>query len=135
MQQLNDPTVSTPNTPVFDFRTGETVEVAYVTGGAPNLSAENARSLKLSANWQPYSARDLRFNLAYTRTDTDDQIASFPTITPRSGSRAAGTVPARQRRNPAVHRRPSAELQPPRAAGRAMGLQLLAPLRQAKSDR
>lgn len=82
MQQLNDPTVSTPNTPVFDFRTGETVEVAYVTGGAPNLSAENARSLKLSANWQPYSARDLRFNLAYTRTDTDDQIASFPTITP-----------------------------------------------------
>lgn len=82
MQQLNDPTVSTPNTPVFDFNTGNTVEVAYVTGGAPNLKAEDARSLKLSANWQPFSERDLRFNLAYTRTDTDDQIASFPTITP-----------------------------------------------------
>nr|WP_314437873.1 TonB-dependent receptor [uncultured Brevundimonas sp.] len=82
MQQLNDPTVSTPNTPVFDFRTGETIEVAYVTGGAPNLKAEDARSLKLSANWQPFSERDLRFNLAYTRTETDDQIAGFPTITP-----------------------------------------------------
>jgi hypothetical protein len=82
VQQLNDPTVATPNTPVFDFNTGQTVEVVRITGGDPNLSAEDQRSLKLSANWRPFSERDLRFNAAYTRTTSNDQIASFPTITP-----------------------------------------------------
>mgnify|MGYP006163189603 CR=1 FL=1 len=35
VQQLNDPTVGTPNTPVFDFRTGQTVEINRITGGDP----------------------------------------------------------------------------------------------------
>lgn len=82
IQQLNDPFVSTPNTPVFDFATGQTVEVVQITGGDPNLKAEDSRILKLGVNWQPFSERDLRLNLAYTRTETDNEISSFPAITP-----------------------------------------------------
>lgn len=82
VQQLNDPTVSTPNTPVFDFRNNQTVEITQITGGDPNLKAEDRRILKLGMNWQPLSAQDFRLNLAYTRTEADDEISSFPTITP-----------------------------------------------------
>ena len=82
VQQLNDPTISTPNTPVFDFRTSQTVEINQITGGDPNLKAEDRRILKLGMNWQPVSAQDFRLNLAYTRTEADNEISSFPAITP-----------------------------------------------------
>lgn len=82
ISQLNDPTLATPNTPVFDFATGNTVEITQITGGDPNLKAEDSRVLKLGVNWQPFSERDLRLNLAYTRTETDNEISSFPAITP-----------------------------------------------------
>ncbi|MFN7129771.1 MAG: TonB-dependent receptor plug domain-containing protein, partial [Brevundimonas sp.] len=82
IQQLNDPTISTPNTAVFDYSTGQTVEVTQVTGGDPNLKAEDRRILKLGVNWQPFSATDFRLNLAYTRTEAEDEISSFPAITP-----------------------------------------------------
>ena len=82
VQQLNDPTVATPNTPVFDFSTGQTVEITQITGGDPNLKAEDRRILKLGVNWQPVSDKDFRLNLAYTRTEADNEIASFPAITP-----------------------------------------------------
>ena len=82
IQQLNDPFVSTPNVPVFDFATGDTVEITQITGGDPNLQAEESRILKLGVNWQPFSERDLRLNMAYTRTETDNEISTFPAITP-----------------------------------------------------
>ncbi|MEN5362069.1 TonB-dependent receptor plug domain-containing protein [Brevundimonas intermedia] len=82
VQQLNDPTISTPNTPVFDFRNSQTVEINQITGGDPNLKAEDRRILKLGMNWQPLSAQDFRLNLAYTRTEADNEISSFPAITP-----------------------------------------------------
>ncbi|MFN6980386.1 MAG: TonB-dependent receptor plug domain-containing protein [Brevundimonas sp.] len=82
IQQLNDPTISTPNTAVFDYSTGQTVEITQVTGGDPNLKAEDRRILKLGVNWQPFSATDFRLNLAYTRTEAEDEISSFPAITP-----------------------------------------------------
>ena len=81
VQQLNDPTELTPNTPVFDFRNGETVDVIRITGGDPNLEAEHKRTLKLGLNYTPWTSVDFRLNAAYTRTEIDDSIATFPTIT------------------------------------------------------
>jgi len=37
VQQLNDPTIATPNTPVFDYATNQTVEITQISGGDPNL--------------------------------------------------------------------------------------------------
>lgn len=81
IQQLNDPTISTPNSSVFDFRTGTTVQVTRVTGGNPDLDRENRKVLTLGLNFQPWSERDLRFSTSYTSTVVDDAIIAFPTIT------------------------------------------------------
>ncbi len=82
MSQLNDPTISTPNVPVYDFATGQSVNIVRIEGGNPNLSEETKRVLKFGINLTPLKDKDLRFTANYTRTETEGSIASFPTITP-----------------------------------------------------
>lgn len=81
IQQLNDPTISTPNSPVFDFRTGETVQITRITGGNPNLDPENRQVLTLGFNLRPWSERDFSLSSNFTRTVVDDAVIAFPTIT------------------------------------------------------
>ncbi len=82
IQQLNDPVITTPNSAVFDFRTGQTVLVTRIDGGNPNLTPDNRQVLKLGVNFKPWSERDLTFSSNYTRSTIDDAITTFPTITP-----------------------------------------------------
>ena len=82
MSQLNDPTLSTPNVPVYDFATGQSVTITRIEGGNPNLSEETKRVLKVGVNLTPLKDEDLRLTANYTRTETEGSIASFPTITP-----------------------------------------------------
>ena len=82
MAQLNDPTLTTPNVPVYDFVTGQSVIINRIEGGNAGLSAEDKSVLRLGVNWKPLQDKDLRFTANYTRTKTDGVIASFPTITP-----------------------------------------------------
>ncbi|AYG93864.1 TonB-dependent receptor [Brevundimonas naejangsanensis] len=82
MSQLNDPTISTPNVPVFDFAKSQSVNITRIDGGNPNLSEETKRVLKLGVNLTPLKDKDLRFTANYTRTETEGSIAAFPTITP-----------------------------------------------------
>ncbi|MGR6531465.1 TonB-dependent receptor [Brevundimonas sp. RM1] len=82
MSQLNDPTISTPNVPVYDFATGQSVNIVRIEGGNPNLSEETKRVLKFGVNLTPLKDKDLHFTANYTRTETEGSIASFPTITP-----------------------------------------------------
>ena len=82
MSQLNDPTLSTPNVPVYDFATGQSVNIVRIEGGNSNLSEETKRVLKLGFNLTPMKDNDLRLTANYTRTETEGSIASFPTITP-----------------------------------------------------
>ncbi|MBN9480219.1 MAG: hypothetical protein J0I52_08280 [Bordetella sp.] len=82
MSQLNDPTISTPNVPVYDFAAGQSVNITRIEGGNPNLSEETKRILKFGVNLTPLKDKDLRFTANYTRTETEGSIASFPTITP-----------------------------------------------------
>lgn len=82
MSQLNDPTISTPNVPVYDFAKGQTVNITRIDGGNLNLSEETRRTLKLGVNLTPLKDKDLRFTANYTRTETEGSIAAFPTITP-----------------------------------------------------
>lgn len=80
ISQLNDPTISTPNSPVFDFATGETVLVNRITGGNPGLTPDNRQVWKVGLNWR--ATDDLTFRSDYTRTTIDGAIVAFPTITP-----------------------------------------------------
>lgn len=81
IQQLNDPTISTPNSSVFDFRTGRTVQITRVSGGNPNLNPEDRQVLALGFNLRPWSERDFSVSSNYTRTIVNDAIIAFPTIT------------------------------------------------------
>jgi hypothetical protein len=82
ISQLNDPTVSTFNVPVFDFRTNQTVLVTRTDGGNPNLNADNRQVWKAGFNLKPWSETDFRLNSTWTYSLTEDAIAAFPTLTP-----------------------------------------------------
>ena len=80
--QLNDPVISTPNTAVFDFATGQTVLVNQITGGNPNLDADNRHVWRVGGTWRPFTAHDLSLQSTWTYSRTDDYLSAFPTITP-----------------------------------------------------
>lgn len=82
VSQLNDPVVSTPNVQVFDFATGQTVNITRIDGGNANLSSDDRQVFKLGLNWQPLANEDLRITSDYTASRIENQIATFPTITP-----------------------------------------------------
>jgi hypothetical protein len=81
-QQMNDPVQQTPNRSMYDFATGQTVIVTVTDGGNPNLTPDSRRVIKLGLNYKPFEKRDLSFNANYTASRIDDQIASFPVISP-----------------------------------------------------
>jgi len=85
ISQLNDPTISTFNVPVFDFRAGpagETVLVTRTDGGNPGLNADNRQVWKAGFNLKPWTETDFRVSSTWTRSLTEDAIATFPTLTP-----------------------------------------------------
>ncbi len=81
IQQLGDPEIATPLVRVFDFRTGQTVEVTRLSGGNPFLAAETRRTFKLGVNLRPWRERNLTVRADYIRERAEDVIASFPTAT------------------------------------------------------
>ena len=80
--QLGDPLLETPDTPVFDFTTGETVLVNWITGGNPDLAADRRSVFKLGGNWKPFEEKDLRIRAEYVRSTLDNPISSFPGPSP-----------------------------------------------------
>lgn len=81
LAQLNDPTVVTPNTSVFDYVTGQTVTVTSTTGGNRDLKAPDSRILHLGGNWTPFEHHAFQMNLNWTRTETLNGVSSLPTVT------------------------------------------------------
>jgi hypothetical protein len=81
MQQLGDPVLLTPNVRVFDFVRGETVDISILSGGNPNLVADDRRVLKLGANIRPLKDKDLNISIDYNDSLIRNPIASFPTAT------------------------------------------------------
>lgn len=82
IQQLNDPVVTTPNVAVYDFVTGQTVNISRVTGGNRDLISDQREVVKFGLNLRPTERFDLQLSSNYTWSRTDGDIVSFPTITP-----------------------------------------------------
>ncbi|MEO5577563.1 MAG: TonB-dependent receptor plug domain-containing protein [Sphingomicrobium sp.] len=76
--QLGDPMVETADTRVFDFISGQTVDVIAISGGNPALDADRRSVFKLGANFKPFEKTDLRFRADYVRSTIDNPIASLP---------------------------------------------------------
>lgn len=81
-QQVNDPVLLTPNVAMYDFATGQTVNVTRIEGGNPNLGADSRQVVKLGFNYRPFEKRELSLWGNYTASRIEDQIASFPAISP-----------------------------------------------------
>lgn len=81
MQQLGDPIVETPGTRVFDFTTGQTVEVNAFTGGNPDLLADRRNVFKIGGNWKPMEETDLRLRAEYVHSRLDNPVSTFPGVT------------------------------------------------------
>ena len=80
VSQLGEPLLSTPETRVFDFTTGETVLVTSVTGGNPELLADKRNVLKIGGNWKPLEETDLRLRAEFVRSRLDRPVSSFPGV-------------------------------------------------------
>lgn len=81
LNQLGDPQLTQPNSRIFDFTTGETVLVTAISGGNPDLLADDRKVMKLSANWQAPTKIDLNLRAEFVRERIDDPIANFPAVT------------------------------------------------------
>ena len=81
VSQLGDPILTTPDTRVFDFTTGQTVLVTSITGGNPNLLADKRNVLKIGGNWKPFKEKDLRLRAEYVLSRLDRPVSSFPGVT------------------------------------------------------
>ncbi|MES2986752.1 MAG: TonB-dependent receptor [Pseudomonadota bacterium] len=77
-QQLGDPTLATPNVPVFDYVRGETAFVTSITGGNPLLTADSRHVMKLGLNVRPLDETDLALSADYTTSTARNQISGFP---------------------------------------------------------
>ncbi len=73
----------TPNSRVFDFTTGQTVEnIEKITGGNAALLNEENQLLRLNASWKPFSKKRLDIVATYTDERIENAISSFPDLSP-----------------------------------------------------
>ncbi|WP_181159956.1 Plug domain-containing protein [Sandaracinobacter neustonicus] len=81
IQQLGNPLVTTPNVRVFDYATGETVEISRLDGGNADLSADRRQVWKLGGRINPIKDTDFSLQADYVKTRITGPIAGFPTAT------------------------------------------------------
>ncbi len=80
-QQLGNPQITRPNVRIFDYIQGTTATVTAISGGNPNLIADNNHVKKLGLTLKPWTKRDINLTANYVSARTDNPIASFPTPT------------------------------------------------------
>jgi hypothetical protein len=81
LASLASPVVTTPNTPFFDFVTGESVLVTSFAGGNPALDSERRRTASINLGLQPIANSELRVQIGYIDTRIDDQVGMLSTLT------------------------------------------------------
>lgn len=81
VQQLGNPVVVTPAVRVFDYRTGQTVDVSETAGGNPDLHADSRHVEKLGLTLKPLHVTDLTITANYIHSRIRNAIAGFPSPT------------------------------------------------------
>ncbi|MEX7559355.1 hypothetical protein, partial [Pseudomonas monteilii] len=66
-QQLGNPTITTPNVRLFDYVRGTTATITAVTGGNPDLVADNRHVMKLGLTLTPWRDRQINLTANYYR--------------------------------------------------------------------
>jgi hypothetical protein len=81
VQQIGNPTVSTPGAPVFDYATGQSVTVTQITGANPRLTSDRRDVFKVGLTIKPISSQDLTITANYIDSHVDNPIQTFPAAT------------------------------------------------------
>lgn len=79
--QLGGPVVATEAARIFDYVTGQTVEVRRLDGGQPGLSGNDRSVTKFGLTLKPISSQDLTLSASYVRSRIDNPITTFPAVT------------------------------------------------------
>ena len=79
--QLASPTIETSGVRLFDFVSGETVELTRLSGGNPALLPDRRRTFKVGVNLLPLKADRLRISAEYARVRVRDPVADLPAAT------------------------------------------------------
>jgi hypothetical protein len=79
--QLRAPVLLTPNSRIFDFVTGRTVDVTQISGGNPALTDDSRDRTSLRINWQPFADKQLTLRADYNRIHYRRPITTFPAVT------------------------------------------------------
>ena len=67
---------------VYDFRSAEAVEILPLTGGNPELQAQETQSASVGASAGPFGRWGLQGNLDLQSTRSTDAIGALPALTP-----------------------------------------------------
>ena len=78
--QLAGPMVQTPGTRLFDYVTGQTVDVTQVAGGNPDLVADHRQVTKVGLTWKPIPDKELTVTANYIVSHISNPIATFPAV-------------------------------------------------------
>jgi hypothetical protein len=79
-QQLQAPVLLTPDSRIFDFATGRTVDVTQISGGNPALTKDRRDRTSIRINWQPFADQQLIVRADYNKMRYRDPITSFPAV-------------------------------------------------------
>jgi hypothetical protein len=82
VQQLGGALVVTPNVPIFDYVTGQSVDVTQISGGNRSLKADNRNVLKIGLTVKPLAKENLTVTANYIKSDIDNPTQALPAITP-----------------------------------------------------
>jgi hypothetical protein len=78
IQQLGSPQVATPDVSVFDYATGESVNVTTIAGGNRALEADNRNVVKVGLTLKPFADENFTFSANWIKSDIDHPIETFP---------------------------------------------------------
>ena len=81
VSQLGSPTVITPNVRVFDYVTGQTVDVTQITGPNPLLLGDARNVFKAGVTIRPWTDKQFSINANYVDQRIDNPISTFPSVT------------------------------------------------------
>jgi iron complex outermembrane receptor protein len=77
-QQLGAALLFTPGVRIFDFATGQTVDVTQLSGGNPALTGDDRYRTSLRVTYQPWADKQLIFRADYNKIHYKNPIAAFP---------------------------------------------------------
>jgi hypothetical protein len=76
--QLGAALLLTPDVRIFDFVTGQTVDVTQISGGNPALVGDDRYRTSIRVTYQPWADKQLIFRADYNKIHYKNPIAAFP---------------------------------------------------------